>query len=646
MNPSRPSIRIAFWRSPEGQPDWARPALLTLAAITAVLYGWRIEDSGFASYYALAVKSMSVNGWALLYGALDPGATITLDKLAGAFVPQAISARLFGFHEWSLALPQVVEGVVAVLVMYRIGRRLAGPAAGLLAAGLFGLTPVVASMFGHAMEDGLLTLCLVLAADAFLAALTSGRLGPLLLAGVWVGLGFQAKMMQAWLILPAMAVTFLVAAPGGWRRRLGRLTAAGAVTLAVSLSWIALYEATPAGSRPYVDGSTNDSAIAMVFGYNGFDRFGWHVPGAVRVTDAGAGDGGGVHEESPHGSQGGQGGGFEQQETPDQGGPAKLAGARYASQIGWLYPLALFGLLFGLIARGRAPRTDPLRAGLLFGGSWLLVVAAVLGGMTIAHQAYLASLAPPLAVLSALAVVRAWTGLRDGDAPWQLPVLVVAELLWTIHLSRRFPDFLPWLWWVVAAAGAIALLVLAVARTLRRVRVAAMALAVAAMVATPVFWAASVLDPRYGGDAFEASAGPRPGGRAGTAGGNDLSPTGVLTAEQSRLHAYLTAHRDGARFLAATTFWHMASPYIAATGQAYLPMGGNHGSVPQPTPAGVEALVGTGELRYFLLPAAGDPGRRDGDTGTIGAIAAWVTATCRVVTDVAPPRDQVLYRCR
>ena len=273
--------RWEIWRSPEGQPAWARPVLLGIAAVAAFLYAWNISQAGLAPFYSVAVKSMSESWKAFFYGAFDPKATITIDKLAGSFLPQALSARIFGFHPWSLALPQVIEGVIAVLVMYRVVRRWAGVTPGLLAAALFTLTPIAASMFGHSMEDGALTLCLVLAADAYQRAVMEARLRSLIWSGVWVGLGFQAKMMQAWMILPALAIGYLIAAPAPLRRRIGQLSVAGVVMLAVSLSWIALYTFTPASDRPYVDGSTDNSAAAMVFGYNGLERFGISIPGAV-----------------------------------------------------------------------------------------------------------------------------------------------------------------------------------------------------------------------------------------------------------------------------------------------------------------------------------------------------------------------------
>jgi 4-amino-4-deoxy-L-arabinose transferase-like glycosyltransferase len=277
--------RWAVWRSPAGQPPWARPALLGIAFVATVLYAWNLPRVDFAPLYSDAVKSMSGSWKAFFFGAVDAQATATLDKLAGSFVPQAISAKIFGYSEWSLALPQVIEGVISVLVLYRVVRRWAGVVPGLLAAGIFTLTPVAASMFGHSMQDGLLTMCLVLAVDRYQCAVLEGRLRSLVWAGVWVGIGFQAKMMQAWMILPALAIGYLLTAPIELRRRAKHLGLAGVVMLAVSLSWVALYTFTPASDRPYVSGTTNNSAFAMVFGYNGLARMGINLPGAV--PDAG-----------------------------------------------------------------------------------------------------------------------------------------------------------------------------------------------------------------------------------------------------------------------------------------------------------------------------------------------------------------------
>jgi 4-amino-4-deoxy-L-arabinose transferase-like glycosyltransferase len=653
--------RWEVWRSPGGQPPWARPALLGVAAVAAVLYAWNIAQAGLAPFYSVAVKSMSESWKAFFYGAFDPKATITIDKLAGSFLPQALSARIFGFHPWSLALPQVIEGVVSVLVMYRVVRRWVGVVPGLLAAAIFALTPIAASMFGHSMEDGALTMCLVLAADSWQRAVTQARPRSLMWAGVWVGLGFQAKMLQAWIIVPALALGYLVAAPGPLRRRLWQLGAAGAVMLAVSLSWIALYTVTPAGDRPYVDGSTDNGAVAMAFGYNGLERFGIQVPGAV---DSGpgvsggrsGGPGGAVRQAGPGAFR------FPLPSGPAGGGTAvvaagrgsfgtgwtKLLGSRYAPEIGWLYPLAVLALVFGLIWTRRSARADHVRAGFIMWGAWLVTFGLVFSKMSdIPHTAYMASLAPPLAALSAAGIVMFWRAYRDGGwRGWLLPVAVAAELGWALFVWRDYGGFLPWARTAAVVAGVAAIVVMAGAKLSRRARAgmvtAGLAVGVAAMLAAPATWAASVLDATYAGSSFDASAGPA-GDGAGPArgggvpafgrfgGGGLLGATVALTGPERAVYSYLTAHRDGAGYLMAVQSWNEASPYILATGQEVLPMGGFSGSVPEPTLAQVKELVRTGQLRYFMLGAGGFGFGRGGADSTSAAITSWVEQACATV---------------
>ncbi|HME66100.1 MAG TPA: glycosyltransferase family 39 protein [Streptosporangiaceae bacterium] len=698
-DPDRPWWQ--FWRSPAGQPPWTRPALLGIAAIAALLYARNITQAGLAPFYSIAVKSMSVSWKAFFYGAFDPKATITIDKLAGSFLPQALSARIFGFHPWSLALPQVIEGVISVLVMYRVVRRWAGPVPGLLAAGIFAATPIAASMFGHSMEDGALTMCLVLAADSWQRAVMDARLRSLIWAGVWVGLGFQAKMLQAWMVLPALGIGYLLAAPAGLGRRLWHLGVAGLVMLAVSLSWIALYTFTPAADRPYVDGSTDNSAIAMVFGYNGVERFGISFPGSVAGFGVGGGRAGAADlptgaADLPTGSvavPGGRGavqrynaGGF----LGSSGGWTKLVDSRFGPEIGWLYPLALLTLIAGLAWRGRARRTDQLRAGLVMWGTWLVTFGVIYSVMNnIPHTAYMASLAPPLAALSGAGMVLFWRWYRSGSpAGWLLPAAIALELAWAYYLWSGYRSFLPWALPIVIAAGAGAIAVMVAARLSRRVRGAVvgagLAAGVAAMLAAPMAWSASVLDVRYAGTSLDASAGPAggfgPGGgapRAGTgfrlgggfprgdfprgdfprggfpggdvpggggrgtgqlagpggAGGGILGST-TLTSGQQQLYRYVSAHRDGAGYLLAVQSWTEASAYILVTGQEVMPMGGFSGSVPEPTPARVRQLVASGQLRFFLLGGAGGgfgDGAGRGEGGAAAQVASWVESSCATV---------------
>ncbi|WP_409491156.1 ArnT family glycosyltransferase [Amycolatopsis sp. cmx-11-12] len=520
--PDDRSTRWAVWRSPSGQPPWARPALLGIAFVAAVLYAWNLSLVDYAPLYSEAVKSMSGSWKAFLFGAIDMEATYTLDKLAGSFVPQVISAKIFGFHAWSLALPQVIEGVISVLVMYRVVRRWAGVVPGLLAAGIFTLTPVAASMFGHSMHDGLLTMCLVLAVDAYQRAVLEGRLRSLVWAGVWVGIGFQAKMLQAWMVLPALAVGYLLTAPIELRRRVKHLGIAGVTTLAVSLSWIALYTFTPADDRPYIDGSTNNSAAAMVFGYNGLGRVGIDLPGARTVSDS---DIPTANPDMPppplvdirptiRGNPWEDPTKVKSRESPS--GWGKLFDGHLGVAIAWLLPLTLLSLLCGLWWWRRAERTDPVRGGLVMWGVWLVTFGLVFSAGEVAHTAYVASFAPAVAALSALGIVMFWRAFRRGGGQaWILPVAVAAEVAWGAWLWSHYPNFLPGARWGALTLGVIAVVVLVLARVLRTASTAlvtgALALGVAAMLAAPATYAVSVLDPDYAGASYDANAGPESG---------------------------------------------------------------------------------------------------------------------------------------
>ncbi|MGJ5756277.1 dolichyl-phosphate-mannose-protein mannosyltransferase [Streptomyces puniciscabiei] len=524
------ATRRTPWRSPADEPAYARPALLLLTVLAAVLYSWGIDHSQYHTFYASAARSMTESWKAFFYGSFDPGNSITLDKLPGFLWPQALSARLFGFHPWALVLPQVLEGVASLLVLHRIVRRWAGVHAALIACTAFLVTPVAVGLFRTAVEDPAFTLCLLLAAEATLRAARGGRLRPLLAAGVWVGLGFQAKMLEAWAVLPALALVYVLSAPSTLRRRLLHLGVSALAMTAVSASWMLAVTLTPANDRPYVDGTTNNSAFSMVVGYNFLNRFSSlgisaASTGSVSATQGGGGGHGGAGAFGAAGARGAagasgtQGGGLVRGGArgaasarptaaggfgDGQNGWSKMFGTPLASQTGWFYPIAAVAAVCGLLwCRGR-PRTDRLRAGYVLWTTWLALYFLVFSAGSVAgHTYYMGVIAVPLAALTGAGGVLMWRAHRAGGRrAWALPGAVAATAAWSVYLASRFPTFLPWLAPAVALLAITALVLLFLTRPGRpraagRLLLAAPAASLAALLLAPSAWAVQVFNPVY-----------------------------------------------------------------------------------------------------------------------------------------------------
>ncbi|MGW5607034.1 ArnT family glycosyltransferase [Streptomyces sp. NPDC003753] len=541
LTPPTGAVRRAPWRSPADQPAYARPALLVIIVLAAVLYAWGIDHSQYHTFYANAVRSMTESWKAFFYGSFDPGNSITLDKLPGFLWPQALSARIFGFHPWALILPQVLEGVASLLVLHRLVRRWAGVNAALIACTAFLLTPVAVGLFRTSVEDPAFTLCLLLAAEATQRAARDGRPGPLVLAGVWVGLGFQAKMLEAWAVLPALTLVYLLSAPITLRRRLAHLGVSAVVTTAVSASWMLAVTLTPAKDRPYVDGTTNNSAFSMVVGYNFLNRFSSlgisaASTGSVSATQGGGGGRGGPWQGTGLGQgagpgQGadrtggtGVGGGAQYRRTGtrdalgagtnavhrtggrggDQNGWSKMFGTSLASQTGWLYPIAAVAVVCGLLWRRGRPRTDRTRSGFLLWGTWLTTYFLVFSAGSVAgHTYYMGVIAVPLAALTGGGVALLWRAYRAGGRrAWALPGAVAATAAWSAYLAGQFPSFLPWLAPAVGVLGLGSVVLLVWARPGRtpsggRLALAGLAASLTAVLLAPSAWAVQVFNPSY-----------------------------------------------------------------------------------------------------------------------------------------------------
>lgn len=491
--PPRPS-------EPDPGPRWARPALYGLLLAVGLAYFWNLSASGYAnSFYSAAVQAGSQSWKALFFGSLDSANAITVDKPPAALWPMALSVRLFGLNSWAILAPQVLLALATAAVLNTAVRRRFGPVAGLIAVGVFALTPVAALMFRFNNPDALLALLMTVTVWCVLRALERGRTTWLLWAGAAVGFAFLTKTLQAFLILPPLAVLYAVCAPVPVRKRLGQL-ALSALTMVVAGGWwVAIVELMPASSRPYVGGSQNNSFLELTFGYNGLGRINGEETGSVGGGGRGGGGGGGWGDT----------------------GIGRMFDSEIGGQIAWLLPAALILLAAGLWLTRKAARTDSARAAFVAWGGALIMTAAVFSFMAgIFHQYYTVALAPYVAALVAMGVTVLW---EERGAWWPRAVLagtVVVTVVWAYVLLGRTPDYLPWLRWAVVEAGLGGALGLLVVGRFggRGLAAAVVGLSCAASLAGPAAYTVSTLNSGHQGSIV--TAGPAAGfGMGGPGGG-------------------------------------------------------------------------------------------------------------------------------
>jgi 4-amino-4-deoxy-L-arabinose transferase-like glycosyltransferase len=644
--------RVAGHDATTRQPGWTRPALVGLLLATGLLYLWGLGESGWAnSFYSAAVQAGSESWKAFFFGSSDAANSITVDKTPLALWPMALSVRIFGLSSWSILVPQALEGVATVYLLYRIVRRSTGSdVAGLVAGAVMALTPVAVLMFRFNNPDALLVLLLVAASGATLRAVDDsapkGRpLRWLLLAGAFVGLAFLSKMLQAFLILPALGLTYLFFAKTPWGKRIVHLAAAFAAMVVAGGWWVAIVELWPASSRPYIGGSQNNSILELTLGYNGLGRLSGDETGSV---GGGGGNGGGNWGAT---------------------GIGRLFNAEIGGQIAWLLPAAL---VLGGAALWFARSDRKIRAAVTLWGATLLVTGLTFSFMAgIFHAYYTVALAPPIAALIGIGAWVLWRERHSVAARAVLAATVAGTGLWAFVLLGRTPDYLPWLRYVVLiTAFLLAGMIAGITAVPRRVGAVIAGLALASTLAAPAAYSLSTASSAHTGSiptAGPASAGgmgmpggggmrgpgggmggPPPGMQAGTTGTTQNTPPtgmggtggtgnagGLLNGSTptSELAALLTADADSYTWVAAAVGSNSASGYQLATEEPVMAIGGFNGSDPSPTLAKFQAYVAAGEIHYFIGGGGGFGAGQGGSGSNTGSeISTWVAANFTATT--------------
>ena len=662
-------------------PFGLTPTSLALAGIVLLAAALRFANIGAIgesnTYYTAAVKAMLQSWHNFFFAAAEPGGSVSVDKPPVAYWVQTLSAAIFGVNGFAVVLPQILAGIGSVLVLFHLVRRSFGNVAGLVAAFALAVTPVAIAVDRNNTPDGLLIFTLLLAAWAFLKATESRQLRYLLLGAVLVGVGFNIKMMQAALPLPAFYALYFFGSRQVWWRKLAHLALATLVLVPVALSWAVAVDLTPADQRPYVGSSTTNSELELMFGYNGLQRLlgrgmGGQAPSGQfstarngNTTTPPAGSNGQtpalpngaapnsqgfVPPQNGFGGPGGPGGAGGMFGT-GQPGLLRLFQSGLAAQVSWLLP---FGLLMLIPTAASVswwrPRTA-LHRGLLLWGGWLVTCVVFFSIAGFFHQYYLAMMGAPLAALVAIGITFLWRlrRRRPGRAALLLLVAAAVTLAFQVYAVRMYMTSV---WWLAlpAALGiaGLARLLTGLRRQASALPRAAFGLLSTALLVVPTVWSGLTtayasgggLPQAYGetrgiggigGNRRNAVTGSQQGSTTPGAPPMGGTPGDVGGRVNQALLSYLEAHTQDTTYLMVVPSSMAGSEYVLATGRPVLYAGGFSGSDPVIDGTKLAQLVAKGEVRYVLWGGGGPGGR--GDSAT--SITSYLQSSCKVVDDAS-----------
>ncbi|TDO15482.1 dolichyl-phosphate-mannose-protein mannosyltransferase [Bacillus subtilis] len=628
--------------------------LILLAAAFLNTYNiW--QDDTANQYYLAAVKSMTQSFHNFFYASFDPSGFVTVDKPPVVLWIQTIFALIFGVHTWSVILPQALSGVGSVFLLYRMIKPAFGIGAARIAALVMTLTPIAAAVSRTNNIDSMLVFTLLLGSACLLRAVKQDKLVWLLTAFALIGLAFNMKMMQAFMVLPAFVLFYLIASRVSLKKKIGSLILSLVLLTGLSISWAVVVDSTSSSSRPYVGSSQTNSVLELAFGYNGTERLLGQTTGLAQgdINTAGGGnmqnhntmqapnssgssgnskfDGSaanqngnqsfGNHSQAPqpptgqngtsnggrgtpptggngpgNGGPGGGGGKSMNMLGTGDTGPLRLFQSALSGQISWMLPFALIGLLGGIVSwyrdrRGQAAEMKET----IFWAAWLVPVAGFFSIAGFFHQYYLIMLAPPIAALSGIGwytMYRLYKNNKDW-ASCLLPAAVLITAAFQVYILSAYTSQIGSVWmYVLGLSGLGITLALLMLKRSHPFSKQLTIISLCVLLLTPVYWSATPL--LYGGNSVLPESGPQL--KSSANGGNMFSSevdTGLLS--------YLRKHNTGEEYLFATLTTVTAAPYIIHENESVMAMGGFNGTDPILTVSKLKKLVKEGKVKYFLL---------------------------------------------
>ena len=651
--------------------------LLGISAIVilaALLRFTNLDALGYANhYYTAGVKSMLQSWHNFFFAAAEPGASVTIDKPPVGLWIQVISAYFLGVSGFSVLLPELLAGTISVIVLYYLVRRSFGVTPGLLAALALAITPVVVATDRNNTIDSLLILTLLLATWAFIKATETSKLRFLLLGATLVGIGFNIKMLQAYLPLPAFFALYFLGAKEKIWLKVGKLLLASLLLLAISLSWAAAVDMVPADQRPYVGSSSDNSETNLILVYNGVDRLlgmfgrrgsnprGGFTPSQTPGQAQGQGNSfptrpddnngnffsqNGFNGNNPpappqgfysfngnnprfnNGSRnsfipqfgnrvgaGGGGGGFD----TGRAGPLRLFIPPLSKEVSWLLPFGIVSAILLAVGTRLGWPIAPKHQALVLWGGWLVTCAVFFSIAGFFHEYYLSMLAPPLAALVGIGVYELWQ--LTGKRPWLGTSVLGLSAVGTVAFqSYTATNFVRNQWWltgiIIMLVIGLGWLVFSVLQRKSGLRLAlGFTLVTAAIFITPGIW--SVLT-NLSASQNQSLPSAYSGGQIGPVAQRGLQLNQTLLD-------YLQANTQNMKYLMAVPSSMQGADYVIATGRPVLYMGGFMGQDNVVSADDLARLVADGELRYIYWNSAGRGAETNSD------ISSWVESSCTPV---------------
>lgn len=620
-----------------------RIGIVLVLVVSLLLHFVNLRQEGMANlYYAAGVKSMLMSWHNFFFVSFDPGGFITIDKPPLGFWLQTLSAKIFGFHGWSIILPQALGGVISVYLIYVLVKRYHGEGAGLIAAIVLALTPIFVAASRNNTIDVLLVMTLLFAVLVFLQAAEELSLKKLLLAFFLIGVGFNIKSLEAFMILPTFYITYLLAQNRRFKTKVLHLLTATLILIASSLLWFVAVDRIPPEDRPYVGSSETNSELELATGYNGLGHFlgyGIKIPGRQGQTRNPVSPR--PQDSSPSGVNvpnitTATGSGFSAGNTRQLGGetglpgPFRLFNHQLGGQISWLLPFALMGIVIALYQFRRQALSEKSRIKLLFWGCWLLPEMVFFSIAQGAHRYYLVMMAPAIAALVGISYITLvnWST-SEGKRRYLLPVAMFVTIGVQASIIVGYNEWRSWMLPLVIGAGFLVVLLWGWQNRIygqNKYHHTIVVAGIVSLLIAPFAW--SITPVLYGsGNAAFPYAGPDLNTqlRQSNVPGSMLNLSGRFNVDTGKLENFLASHRSGEKYVVAVPNANIASPIILDMGQPVITYGGFMGSEKILNAEKLEELVASGQVRYILIGST---------NGQQPEIEEWVTVHGILVPDV------------